>query len=73
MGVDKWNGLQKLGVQSKQFIAFGNDANDVSMFLQAQSSVCIGDYAELITIASSHVANEEELVINKLKDIARDL
>lgn len=73
LGVDKWNGLQKLGVQSKQFIAFGNDANDVSMFLQAQSSVCIGDYAELITIASSHVANEEELVINKLKDIARDL
>ncbi|MCM3357913.1 MULTISPECIES: HAD family hydrolase [unclassified Psychrobacillus] len=73
LGVDKWNGLQKLGVLSKQFIAFGNDANDIPMFLQAQSSVCIGNYEELIKIATAQVANEEALVLNKLKEIAKEL
>lgn len=30
--IHKWNALEKLGVQPRQFIAFGNDANDIPMF-----------------------------------------
>lgn len=38
----KWTGLQQLGLQPKQFIAFGNDSNDVAMFKQADTAICIG-------------------------------
>ncbi|PES28334.1 HAD hydrolase family protein, partial [Bacillus thuringiensis] len=38
-GIDKWSGLQQLGVEEKEYIAFGNDANDITMFQHAMYSV----------------------------------
>lgn len=32
----------ELGLQPKQFIAFSNDSNDVAMFKQADTAICIG-------------------------------
>ncbi|WKB35815.1 HAD-IIB family hydrolase [Terrilactibacillus sp. S3-3] len=33
--VDKWTALEKIGVEKFSYIAFGNDANDISMFKSA--------------------------------------
>ncbi|GGH19808.1 HAD-IIB family hydrolase [Paenibacillus segetis] len=68
-GVDKWAGLQALGILPQQFIAFGNDANDVSMFKHAQRSVCVGEHNTLMQIASEHVASDENQVILKIKEL----
>ena len=65
-GIDKWNGLSKLGVEAGEFIAFGNDANDASMFLKAKESVCVGGH-QVREKASLQVASEEAAVIEMLE------
>jgi Cof subfamily protein (haloacid dehalogenase superfamily) len=65
-GIDKWNGLSKLGVEAGEFIAFGNDANDASMFLKAKESVCVGGH-QVREMASLQVASEEAAVIEMLE------
>ncbi|RJE86995.1 HAD family phosphatase [Paenibacillus sp. 1011MAR3C5] len=68
-GVNKWEGLQVLGVRSQEFIAFGNDANDISMFQQAGRSICVGDHPELKRFATEQVMNIEERVIEKIGEM----
>src|SRR5690625_4054856 len=41
-GIHKWKALQILGVQKGEYIAFGNDANDLTMFEHAIHTVKIG-------------------------------
>lgn len=67
-GVSKWAGLQGLGLSPREFIAFGNDANDISMFEQAQYSVCVGDHADLLKVASEQILAEEERVIQRIEE-----
>lgn len=50
-GCTKWAGLQKLGLLPKQFIAFGNDSNDCSMFEQAAKCICIGQNPDALRLA----------------------
>ncbi|WP_411348442.1 HAD-IIB family hydrolase [Paenibacillus sp. WLX2291] len=69
-GIDKWTALQQLGVQSGMFIAFGNDANDIPMFRHAAYSVCVGDHAGLLALATDHVAAVEQQVISTIYEIA---
>lgn len=64
-GIDKWNGLSKLGVAAGEFIAFGNDANDASMFLKAKESVCVGEH-QVRKMATLQVPSEEAAVIEML-------
>ncbi|MGE7928637.1 HAD-IIB family hydrolase [Lysinibacillus xylanilyticus] len=64
-GIDKWNGLMKLDVAEGGFIAFGNDANDVSMFVKAKESVCVGVH-KVRELASLQVPSEEAAVIEML-------
>lgn len=66
LGVDKWSGLQALGLRSRDYIAFGNDANDISMFRHARRSICVGEHADLKRIATESVKNLEEHVIDKI-------
>ncbi|TVX93438.1 HAD-IIB family hydrolase [Paenibacillus agilis] len=66
VGVDKWAGLQALGLRSQEFIAFGNDANDMSMFKHAQRSICVGNHPELASMATEKIINEEERVVDKV-------
>lgn len=66
-GVSKWAGLQALGLQPKQFIAFGNDANDISMFEQAKHSVCVGNHADLLKVAREMVPADEGQVIKRIE------
>jgi len=64
-GIDKWNGLAKLGIAEGDFIAFGNDANDASMFVKAKESVCVGEH-KVRELASLQVPSEETAVIEML-------
>ncbi|MCR8641026.1 HAD family hydrolase [Paenibacillus sp. N1-5-1-14] len=72
-GIDKWTGLQQLGVQAHAFIAFGNDANDVPMFKQANYSVCVGNHADLLAVSTDKTSSDEEAVISKIEEIAANL
>jgi hypothetical protein len=58
-GLHAWSGLQKLGVEEKEYIAFGNDANDITMFQHAMYSVMIGESLQLAPFTS------EQLVLSK--------
>jgi len=72
-GVNKWAGLLKLGLQSKEYIAFGNDVNDVSMFEQAKHSICVGNHSELLKVATEQVAYDEKQVINRITQLRHEL
>ncbi|SDS85123.1 hypothetical protein SAMN05444162_2435 [Paenibacillaceae bacterium GAS479] len=73
LGTDKWTGLQKLGIMPQEFIAFGNDANDVSMFKHAKRAICVGDHADLLLLTAEQVMNEEEQVISKIMTLMEGL
>lgn len=65
-GIDKWNGLMRLGLQDRSYIAFGNDANDISMFQHAHTSIMIGSYKELECYATEQIQADEELIAQRL-------
>lgn len=67
--VDKWSGLQELGFQPSQFVAFGNDANDMTLLQMASRSICVGDHDDLRRIATDHVPAEEEAAIAAIRQI----
>ncbi len=64
-GIDKWDGLTKLGVTEGEYIAFGNDAKDASMFLKAKESVCVGNH-QVGEMATLQVPSEEADIIEML-------
>lgn len=57
--VTKWSGLQALGIAPRDFIAFGNDANDVPMFQQAREAICIGMHEEASKRADMCIVPED--------------
>ncbi|MEF2247679.1 HAD-IIB family hydrolase [Paenibacillus sp. IITD108] len=61
-GIHKWSALQKLGVSPGQFIAFGNDANDVTMFQHAGEAVMIGEHEMLIDLATSAIPIDDDYI-----------
>lgn len=54
--LNKIKGLERLGV--KEYIAFGNDVNDLRMFEQATHSVCVGMH-EVGDAATERVAQND--------------
>lgn len=58
-GIDKWSGLHQLGVKEREFIAFGNDSNDLCMFKEAKESICIGNHPVAQEVASIQIAADE--------------
>ncbi|TKH39975.1 HAD family hydrolase [Paenibacillus polymyxa] len=72
--IHKWNALQKLGVQPRQFIAFGNDANDIPMFKEAHHAVMVHHHAELAAYATESIPdegeNQEDQIIAKIRELA---
>lgn len=69
-GIDKWAGIQALGILPHDYIAFGNDANDLSMFAYAKYSVCVGDHPQLVELANEVILSDEEHVIRKIGELA---
>ncbi|WP_339316318.1 HAD family hydrolase [Paenibacillus sp. FSL R10-2734] len=72
-GVNKWTGLQQLGIEPQQFIAFGNDANDIEMFRHSAHSVCVGEHTVLGELATEKVSNEEEQIFRKIMELMVEL
>lgn len=68
-GVNKWTGLQQLGLETQRFIAFGNDANDIEMFRHSAHSVCVGEHTELGELATEKVSNEEVQIVKKMLEL----
>ncbi|RST59364.1 HAD family phosphatase [Siminovitchia terrae] len=71
-GIDKWAGLQQLGVIDGEYLAFGNDANDITMFQHAKHSIMIGENSQLRPFSTellpmnNHIENT---LIEKLRDL----
>ncbi|GGE63851.1 HAD-IIB family hydrolase [Priestia taiwanensis] len=73
--IDKWNALQTLGVKAGEYIAFGNDANDISMFKHALHTVMIGNHVDLAPHAKDSIVLDElceKGIIDRLKELAKE-
>jgi len=71
--VDKWNAIRNLGIQKNEYVAFGNDANDISMFRHAKHSVMIGYHDALAEYATEIIPldeNTEQMIIEKLDQLS---
>lgn len=44
LGIHKGEGLKKLNIMPDNYVAFGNDQNDLELFHDAKYSVCIGNH-----------------------------
>ncbi|MBS4209533.1 HAD-IIB family hydrolase [Bacillus sp. FJAT-50079] len=72
IGIDKWSGLQQLGVKEGEYIAFGNDANDIAMFQHALYSVMIGGNSQLSPFSSEQLLlskDIENLIVKRLSEL----
>ncbi|BCB03617.1 HAD-IIB family hydrolase [Bacillus sp. KH172YL63] len=71
--VHKWSALSSLGVKEGDFIAFGNDANDLSMFQHAKHAVMVGYHEGLSAFADEEIPlmdDYEEDIIQKLRELS---
>lgn len=72
-GIDKWSGLQQLGIKDGEYIAFGNDANDITMFQHAMHSVMVGENVQLAPFSSEQLQltkDIENILIQRLSELA---
>lgn len=74
LGVSKWSGLKKMGLQANRYIAFGNDSNDLPMFRNAHYSVMVGDHPDLKPWADDSIpthpeANWELIIADKIRSL----
>ncbi|WP_456272564.1 HAD-IIB family hydrolase [Bacillus sp. AK031] len=72
--IDKWNALRALGV--KDYIAFGNDANDITLFQNANRAVMIGHHDQLSGFADETImlqGDYEKNIIDKLEELVEKL
>ncbi|OPA81191.1 HAD family hydrolase [Paenibacillus selenitireducens] len=73
-GIHKWSALQTLGVQERSYIAFGNDANDITMFEHAKHAVMIGYYEPLSSSATEAIElvdDYEQKIVDKIQELSR--
>ncbi|PEA52942.1 HAD family hydrolase [Bacillus pseudomycoides] len=73
-GIHKWNALRILGVEEGKYVAFGNDANDISMFEHAAYSVMVGHHPELAPFAKESISMDTEYeieIINRLEELSK--
>jgi len=68
-GIDKWTGLQQLHVKEGEYVAFGNDTNDIAMFRYARYAVMVGDHASLRPYASEQLPLHDHLERNLMEKI----
>ncbi|GGE45275.1 hydrolase [Pullulanibacillus camelliae] len=71
--IDKWQTLHRLGIEDQGYIAFGNDANDLTMFQHALHSVMIGHHPQLAELATESIemdADCEQAIIQRLNELS---
>ena len=72
-GIHKWSALKTLGIEKEGYVAFGNDANDITMFENAVHTVMIGHHDQLAPLAKESVIGDEELeqkIAEKIREVA---
>lgn len=72
--IHKWGALSKMGVEEGDYVAFGNDANDITMFMHATHSVMIGHHDELSQHATVTIPmgdDVEDQIVKKLAELAQ--
>ncbi|WP_341357567.1 HAD-IIB family hydrolase [Rossellomorea sp. y25] len=67
LGIHKVEGMRQLGIHPGEFIAFGNDQNDLQLFQNAKHSVCVGQHP-IKEFASTVISVED--VPFKIKEIS---
>jgi Cof subfamily protein (haloacid dehalogenase superfamily) len=73
--IDKWSALRAIGIEEDEYIAFGNDANDVALFQHASHTVMIGHHEELSGFAAETISLQgdyEDAIIRKLEELAEN-
>jgi len=71
-GIDKWRGLQRLGVPERSYVCFGNDANDIGMFRHALHAVMVGRHPGLAPYAAESVpagADADRRVADRIAEL----
>jgi hydroxymethylpyrimidine pyrophosphatase-like HAD family hydrolase len=63
--------LKQLNIHKGEYVAFGNDANDIDMFKDAAHSVMISFHEELSKYATESISYYEAKIFNKLFDLAK--
>ncbi|QXE01612.1 HAD family hydrolase [Terribacillus sp. DMT04] len=74
-GIDKWTAIQQAGIKEREYIAFGNDANDIEMFRHAKYAVMIGKHEELASYAHVDIPlgdTCEQTIVDSLRDIVSE-
>lgn len=73
--IHKWKALRTLSVPEGAYIAFGNDANDITMFANAAHSVMIGHHDELAKYAAECIPLDESVedrIVAKLEQLSKE-
>lgn len=65
-GINKWYALQKLGILEQNYIAFGNDSNDITMFQHAKQAIMVGHHDQLAPYASASIPASEDSIVQKI-------
>ncbi|MFJ7827403.1 HAD-IIB family hydrolase [Psychrobacillus sp. NPDC096623] len=74
-GINKWSALETLGIKENTYIAFGNDANDISMFENALHTVMIGYHEKLAPFAKETISlsgDYEQEIIEKILTLSKE-
>lgn len=72
-GINKWSALKSLGIKKNTYIAFGNDANDISMFENALHTVMIGYHDQLASFAKEKISLDgdyDEKIATKIRELS---
>lgn len=73
-GIHKWSALETLGIKRGEYIAFGNDSNDITMFDNALHSVMIGRHEQLAILANESIEEGEYLekqIVEKIETLSK--
>lgn len=73
-GISKWSAIKELGIKEESYIAFGNDANDITMFQHALYSVMVGMHKDLEAYSSTYIEINNEpntAVANKIIELSK--
>lgn len=74
-GINKWSALKALGIKENTYIAFGNDANDISMFENALHTVMIGYHEHLAPFAKETISlsgDYEQEIAEKILTLSKE-
>ncbi len=61
-GVNKLTGVHQLGIESGDYVCFGNDDNDVVLFEAAKYCVQVGDHPSLNHLSSLQIPIQEAII-----------